>query len=678
MKPSHSGPLIPLTIANIVGILLGQHFHFDEVLTFSLLGTFTGAYFIFLKIYNPTSNLLLWMIALLILSTIGVYRVQKTSSDDLNFGSKTELESYRIFNITSSPTHHKGHQRFNAIATQIQEGTHWQTIKEKTIITTSLSTPLQYGDDLLAYYKPSRITNLNNPDEFDFAGFSALEGIYHQTYLDGSDVSLLKNESEFTLQTIANRLRLFLQSELQKHITNKQDFAIINAMVFGDKSLLDHEVKSNYASTGAMHILAVSGLHVGVLFLIIQFLTNRLPKSTKWRLITLLLTLGVLWAFALLTGLSSSVVRSALMFSIFQIGKTWQRQYHPLNALAFAALIMLLIDPNQLFSIGFQLSFIAVGGIVLIYPKLNALWVPPKYLNYFWQIICVSIAAQLVTTPISLYYFHQFPTYFLLTNLIIIPLSFIIVSLGVAFMTLCWIPFIGALIGKVLDYSAFILNSTIEIIGSWQFASITPINLTLPELILIYLTLIFTYYFTTTSRKLMIYFSVSCLILLIGLFAYDQIQRSETEEFVVYNTPKHSTISISEGNKFYVVTNDDNIPHQTQPHLQSLGHNPKQQNKLRIQQVDFANNKVLFWNDCTVAITNNIKELPTSHYDIIVVSNQALKTQTALSELHYDHLIFDGSNPKWYCEKWSEILTTKKTWFVSKQGAFIHPINSSL
>lgn len=678
MSPSQSGPLIHLTIANITGILLGFHFDVSNTVIVCLLFAHSASYFIIMMIKKPQSNLLLWLLALLIFGTIGTYRTQSVLKDQQDFGGHSDKESYRILTVTSQPILKNGHQRFEAEATQIKKGQEWLNITEKTLITSPSNQSLNYGDKLIAFYKPSRITNLGNPNEFDFVKFSALDGIYFQTYLNSSNISKLNKVEKHSLKGYSLELRAFWQKELKQHIPHNQNFAVINAMVFGDKSLLDHELKSNYAATGAMHILAVSGLHVGVLFLILQFLTRRLPKSTRWRLVTLIITLAVLWVFALLTGLSSSVVRSALMFSIFQIGKTWQRQYQPMNALAFAALIMLLIDPNELLRVGFQLSFIAVGGIVILYPKFYNLWTAPKYMDYFWQIICVSLAAQLVTTPIALFYFHQFPTYFLLTNIIIIPIAFCIVSMGVIFMALYWIPLLSYLIGKTLDLMASILNKAIEYINDLKFSSITPINLTITEVLLIYTALLFTYLFILKKKKPTLYTGITTIAILIIMLGHDQIKRSNNLELVIYNTPKHHTTSISEGSKFFISTDHDNTPYQALPHIQALGYNPKNMDNLRINIIDLGTNKVLFWNKHTIAITEEIDKLPKAHYDIIVVSKQGLKKETSLTHADYDHLIFDSTNPKWYCEKWSKKLNADKTWRVSKQGAFRFPINSTL
>ncbi|TVQ76014.1 MAG: ComEC/Rec2 family competence protein [Flavobacteriales bacterium] len=253
---------------------------------------------------------------------------------------------------------------------------------------------------------------------------------------------------------------------------------IMYALVLGDRSDLDPQLRQQYANAGVVHILAVSGLHVGVLYLLISLIFQKLLSGRAWRF-QAFITLAVLWSYALMTGLSPSVWRAATMFSLLSVGVQLGRITNIYSTLAASAFILLILDASLLFSPGFQLSYAAVFGIVRYQPIIAEWWEPKtKWINYAWQIASVSLAAQIVTMPFTLVYFGQFPTYFLLANLLILPLlSIIMIGSIIALLvgSLIQLPFWAL---YPLDLLYFWENFVVKTINQLPYASITHFDLT--------------------------------------------------------------------------------------------------------------------------------------------------------------------------------------------------------
>ena len=244
---------------------------------------------------------------------------------------------------------------------------------------------------------------------------------------------------------------------------NDEQYAVLAAMTLGDKSALTKELRNTYSVAGASHILALSGLHLGIIYMFLSMLT--LGRRRQW-LAQIIVVLGI-WAFALLTGLSVSVVRSASMISLYAVFSLGGRRRSPLNLLCFTAMLMLVINPMTLYDVGFQLSFLSVAAILLFMPLFDLF--KPKVvgryplLNWLWGLMAVSTAAQLGVTPLIAYYFGRFSTYFLLTNLIVVPAATLILYGALVVMV---VPAVGTLLARVVQCLNNILNWLSQLPGA--------------------------------------------------------------------------------------------------------------------------------------------------------------------------------------------------------------------
>ena len=388
------------------------------------------------------------------------------------------------------------------------------------------------GDILEINPRINRITNSNNPGEFDAESYWKTRSVEHVCFLRSGDVEVVQSagySDRFWLD-VRNSFKRILDRFLSPE--NKQ---VAQALVLGDKSELSSEQRSEYANAGAMHVLAVSGMHVGILLAFLQWFFYRIKWFRK-RGYFIIVALIVLWSFAFLTGLSSSVLRATLMFSVLSIGQLRGYSFFSLNALFVAALVILFIDPRSLFSIGFQLSFLAMLGIAYFYGPLRSLFHSQyRVINYLWDGTALGLAAQIGTIPISLYYFHQFPNYFLITNLGLIILAGIAMISVVVLLMLFWVPGLGAGLGYIVDLIFTILNSFIGWINNLPATISKGFDPSLFWVFLVYLFVSAVIYFW--NRKRLTSFKLSMLFLFVcGIFLlYGKISNYFHQEIVFIN-----------------------------------------------------------------------------------------------------------------------------------------------
>lgn len=311
--------------------------------------------------------------------------------------------------------------------------------------------------------------NKGNPGEFDLKTYWKTKGICGMFFMESQDYHVLKTvPCSYLTKSIREAQQLCLDI-LAKHLTG-QELGIAQALILGDKSMLDNEIRSAFTATGSMHVLAVSGLHIG---LIIQLLLALIKLGARWikRSTALLLVILLLWFYALMTGFSPSVIRAVFMFSVL----TWTQwkglQTSSINSLFFTAFIIVLWKPMYFFDIGFQLSYLAMLGIFLFYPEIAGIWKPEnKMLYYLWEGTAIGFAAQVATTPLTLFYFHQFPNYFAIANLGLMGLSSVVLGAGIFILVTHKVPLIGKINGLILLYSVYWMFRLIQWIETWPGA----------------------------------------------------------------------------------------------------------------------------------------------------------------------------------------------------------------
>ena len=346
---------------------------------------------------------------------------------------------------------------------------------------------LRYGDLLFVHADLSRIAPPCNPDAFDNQRYMRRRGIYYSGFVRESGWQRIGHRPANPLKFLAQQARNRL-TDIYIHAGMRGDeLDILKAILLGDDDTLDPELKASYSSAGVSHILCVSGMHVGIIFMIVNFLLKPLDFFRTSRILKVVLVMLVIWLYAHITGLAPSVTRSATMFTFVAVGQQLRRNTNVFHSLFASAFILLVINPLLLFEVGFQLSYLAVAGIVLFQPKLAAVYhCRTRIGNYFWELLTVSVAAQLGTSPISIYYFAQFPNYFMLSNLSVIALSFVVIITGVALLPISFIPLISKHLTWLLTKEIRMMNTLITFIEKLPHSVTENIDYSLLQVVLLY------------------------------------------------------------------------------------------------------------------------------------------------------------------------------------------------
>ncbi|MBQ8055313.1 MAG: ComEC/Rec2 family competence protein, partial [Paludibacteraceae bacterium] len=355
---------------------------------------------------------------------------------------------------------------------------------------------------------------LNNPNNFDYADYLYKKRFYTTSYITQNQWILIGKNQSFQIKKWSNNIRNHLLNIYKKYGLTNDTFAIASAISLGYKDELSEEIKEQFSQSGASHILAVSGLHVGIIFLVISKILYPFNRNKHLRLLKLIIILLLLWGYALITGLSASVVRSTIMFSIIALGTTLKRNSNIYNSISIAAFFMLIYNPFYLLDISFQLSFSAVIGIVFIEKKIENLLTPKNKLGQAcWTLICVSIASQLATLPFTIYYFHQFPNYFILTNLFVIFLTTFIVYTAITLLIISPITNLASIFGLLFKYEIRLLNFIVKFISDLPHSHtknlwINPLE-TLMLALFIYCFIFFVFY----KKNRHFHYALMCLII---------------------------------------------------------------------------------------------------------------------------------------------------------------------
>jgi len=300
-----------------------------------------------------------------------------------------------------------------------------------------------------------------NPHQFDYKSYLAKRGIYEQVFLNKKEYKTL----EFNIETVyglSDNFRRKVQNALRKYNFSNDEFGVINALLLGQRQEISKELINDYSKAGAIHILAVSGLHVGIILLILTSVFKPIERLPKGKIIKTVLIILLLWIFAFIAGLSASVVRAVTMFTFVAIGLSMRKKRVVAYSLISSLLFLLIFKPMFLFDVGFQLSYLAVFGIIWVQPKFYNIWQPKNYIiDKLWQLFTVSVAAQVGILPLSLYYFHQFPGLFVLSNLIIIPFLGIILFGGIVVMLLAYFQVLPEIVASIYEGIIWMMNSII-------------------------------------------------------------------------------------------------------------------------------------------------------------------------------------------------------------------------
>lgn len=531
----------------------------------------------------------------------------------------------------------------------------------------SIAKDLKPGNVLLIKGRLQAIAEPKNPDQFNFKNYFNDKGIYHSIYVDSNSIKILKAKQEVSLWQIGLKIKYQLISSLRSSGLSNDAYAICAALITGFDDDIDKNTMQSFSHSGTLHVLSVSGLHVGVIYVLLNFIFSLIDPNKRYKVVQLIFVLFCLWFFALITGFSAPVLRSVLMFSLLGIGNLFfrNRTYNQLNILFFSAFLLLFYDPFLIRNIGFLLSYSALFGIIYFYPKIKT-WYEPRNLitKHIWESTALSAAATLTTLPITLFVFHQFPIWFALANLVVVPATFVLLIL--AFVALVKLSFITWITNQL----TFLLIKFIYLFNSDAYAFIDRIDFDLYDSLFMIL-VIFLISLTFAKRNYRYVFTLFSVIISWQLFSiFSSYQSKSSSEMVIYHTPKNTSISMK--SKTDIVLNKKDSVHyemQVKPHLTAS-------NYAQIQLHSFNYIKL---NKTALLVLDKKKMFPLNLNKFIthvLVTENALPNQAFFDRYQVKMIIADASNSNYTTDKLQAICSKNNVSFynIKNKGAFVLPI----
>ncbi|PQJ80768.1 ComEC/Rec2 family competence protein [Polaribacter porphyrae] len=534
----------------------------------------------------------------------------------------------------------------------------------------SIKKPLQVDEFIFLKTNFSEVPKSLNPHQFDYKLYLKKRGIYQQIYIQSNEFKRINNNG-FSLSGLSAKFRSKIQLSLQEHRFSKDEFAIINALLLGQRQEASKELISNYSKAGAIHILAVSGLHVGIILLILTQLLKPLERIKYGKVFKAILIIILLWSFAFIAGLSASVVRAVTMFTFIALGASFKKKKVNEFSLISSMFLLLICKPMFLFDIGFQLSYLAVFGIIWVYPSIHQLYKSRFFIDKkAWEIICVSCAAQIGVLPLSLYYFHQFPGLFFLANLFIIPFLSAILIGGIVIISLSLIGFLPQFLASAYGFVIATMNNFIAWISKQEQFLFSEISLSFLMLISLYVLIIFSIsFFIKKTAKRLLYFLVAFVIVQ-SVVLYENHQRNSVEEFIVFHKSRSSILGQRFG-KNQLILHDIDTPKIVKLNaIQSyrIDENVHQSYKRQHQNIyRFKNENILVIDSLGVYQLNNVKSSI-----VILQYSPKINLERMIKTIQPKKIVADGSNYKSYVKRWQEIAKKQKTPFhyTGEDGAF--------
>lgn len=417
---------------------------------------------------------------------------------------------------------------------------------------------LGYGDYILASVSPSPVEPPLNPAQFNYREFLSFHGIYHQLYLANGKWTKSFYKKEYYLLALSYKLREAFVKRIKNIFNSKQELGVASALLVGLDDFLDDEIIQAFSSAGALHVLSVSGMHVGLVYVFLSASLFFLNKR-KWTMhLKNFLLLSFIWFYAMITGFSPAVLRSAVMISMVIVAKWASKRSDILNTMFASAFLLLLYDPYMITEVGFQLSYLAVFGIVYVHPQIVQLWEAPNwFLHQVWTISSVSFAAQLMTFPLGLLYFHQFPNLFLISNLVVIPVSTLIIYMGMLALMSFFITGLADFFWYIAFYLTKFLNLTVKFVEGLWFAMIDKISITVFETWILYTGIAASIAFFMYKQRKAIFLFLGCIILFFAMQLHEKITQAKQQKIIFYSVKGNEVvIDFIKGNSTVFFSND--------------------------------------------------------------------------------------------------------------------------
>ena len=652
MKLPHSPLLLPVCLFTLGASLYNSlPIYLYSLFIFGLLLLAFLVFLYFLKTFPKLQLILLY----LSFSLYGVIYFkayyQPAESHYLNDNEDTnkikEIELIRVLSSTSFSNNYIGKLTYSG--GQLARGT--LLVRQDKDSSTKVW-PL--GTKLITTQKSKPLSDPLNPGQFSYKEYLINQKIYHQIHLTTQNSILLKSTDRNLNQTKHNFKRLVFE-KIESSRLNPQSQGMLKALLFAERKALDPKIIEDYTHAGVIHLLALSGLHIGLLVGFLMVLFSPISRLKYGKPLRTLLVLLVLWSFAYLIDFPPSVTRAVTLFSFIVIGKSIAFGQATFHYTVLSFLILLLCYPPFLKSIGFQLSYLAVVGILLIYPLFKALWSPKqKLIKLLWEWTGVCLAAQLAVSPVSIYYFHQFPSLFLLSNLMIIPFFGFFLIFCALILGLMWINSLPENLAVLFDKTTLLLNSGVRWVADQEAFLFKSIYLSLTTTCLLYglLLMIVLWAYDRKIRKLSAVGLVVLALLLNRFLAYGAIKKENS--FWVFHKYNATLIGHQLGQDFYYFSS---APKETQRLLEDFLNSSLLSNAHPFTLKNFYQSEGL--RILIIDRKANYSQIDFDPQYLILRNNPQINLERILNTFSPKQIIADGSNSPWTIERWKKTCKEK-------------------
>jgi len=556
------------------------------------------------------------------------------------------------------------------------------------------SAKLRYNDHLLLFAKPSSIAAQMNPEEFDYREYSSFHGIYHQVYVDSASWTILEYAHGFSFYSWIIDQRNFFLNRLSFYLGTGQEYAVASALVIGFDEFLDKELIGAYATSGALHVLTVSGMHVGLIYMVLTWLLSIFKRFRMSIPFVEIIIVLLIWWYAMITGLAPSVQRASLMITILIIGNLLFRSSNVFNTMLVSAFVLLIINPYIITEVGFQLSFSAVFGIIFFYPKIKWIWMPPnKFLWWVWNLLCISFAAQLMTFPIGLLYFHMFPNLFIVSNLFVIPIASLVIYGVILLFIFGGISFIGSVLSQALLFLLKVLNAGVVLIDSFSFSLSDGIHITVAEALALYGSIFCLAFLLEQKKKIYFLTLIGFVILFVSGRIYLSVERLNKPKMIVYHVSNQLAIDFFSNKKHYFIYNNGLLNNESKMlfhikhnwwkngslpdvalNLDSCKHYVSDNMVIKEELLLLGDKSILLVNKENQDVFNWSRDSFPLHVDYLLISNSPylnIKTFEAVNEAPL--FVFAAGNNNYKTSQWKQQLSDNNIsqYDIGEKGAFV-------
>ena len=662
---------VKLTLFLIFGILIGYYNNISLLLSTGLTGGFIVLLGISWTRKTIVDNLAFGILSLLCTIGLGMMSVALTLPENnskhyTNFKLPTEQYLHLKIHEILKPNSYNGRYMANVIEIDgISANGRILIISKKD----TLNQRFKVDDEIYTLNLVEEISLPLNPYGFNYANYLKKLGVLHQLKLNSRDY-LIKKNSSLTLVGLTAAIREKITSGLSKSDFGRDELGIIQALLLGQRNDISKEIYRNYKNAGAIHILAVSGLHIGIVLLLCQFLLKPLERLPGGKIIVLILTVILLWGYAFLAGLSPSVIRAVSMFSFVAYAMYLKRPTSTFNILALSMFFILLTyDPMLLFQVGFQLSYAAVFSIFWLYPKLQELWNPENMIfKKCWQLVSVSLAAQIGVLPISLFYLHQFPGLFFISNLLIVPFLGLILGLGFLIIALMLIEILPNSLTVIYNKLISLMNKVIEWVAQQESFIFKDIPFDSIQLVLSYI-LIFTLVYSFIQKKFKNILAAALCIIVFQLWLISStVKKGREQKIIVLHKTGTSALLYKKGNYLEVNCLDSVAVIGLVKNIMAEENIKKVTYKTLKNSYHIKDQSLLILNKPEISFQKFLKT------DYVILGNSPkINLNRFLDSIKPASIIADGSNFRSDIKRWKKSCSNRKLpfYYTGEKGAFM-------